>query len=101
LPVTGIVAGNGPPAPAELLLERRIAAISIPVIDRRGARFTPPFLVPAVDDDFDSLADELPVEGPQQRAVIAGENHDHGCPSYGAVRNSVDTRRRNAETIAR
>src|SRR6185503_10832837 len=47
----------------------------------------PAFLLTAVDDDVDALPDELPVERPQQRAVIASENHDHRCPSYGAIRN--------------
>jgi len=65
LPATDIVAGNGPPAPAELLVDRRIPAISIPAIDRRDVRLTPPLMVPAVDDDLDLLADELPVEGPE------------------------------------
>ena len=89
-PPTDVVAHDGPPAFAELLIGRRIPAITIPAIDRRGAGCTPSLLVAAVDDDVDSLSDDAPpTEQPETMSdrnapppAVLGPRPDHCRRSF-------------------
>src|SRR6185369_14657816 len=46
-------------------------------IDRGGACLAPTRLVPAVDDDFNCVLEEFPVERPEEVALLVGQDHQH------------------------
>jgi len=80
-PASDVVPHHGPPLLAKLLVQRQAPAIAGAAINRRGTRFAPTLVVPAVDDDVDSIANELAVKRPEQRTLIASEDHQHRRPS--------------------
>jgi hypothetical protein len=65
-PERAAFAHHGPPARAEVLFDRLGPAVAIAAIDGGRARFASTLPVPAVDDDFDSIVDELAMERPEQ-----------------------------------